>query len=267
MGEKMSEKNVEKTESKSKSEKPFKTAISQHVDETSYIRGYNLTDLIGKVTFTEQIYLLLKGELPTEPQRAVLDAMLVACAEHRINVPSIVSARYAYSAGNTFNSAMAAGILSIGDYHGGAIDNAAKMFLENVGKDPEQVATEMKTAKKRAPGYGHKVYTTDPRTHKLFTVAKENGLYGKYCKFAESFEVALEKASGKKLCLNVDGAVAALLCELGVDPRFGKGFFALARSAGIAAHVLEEAQTAQPFRTLRDEDVEFTGVGKRELKR
>ncbi len=257
---------TEKNE-KNVGEKPFKTAISQHVDETSYIRGYSLTDLIGKVTFTEQIYLLLKGELPSKEQCIVLDAMLVSCAEHRINVPSIVSARYAYSSGNTFNSAMAAGILSIGDYHGGAIDNAAKMFIENVDKNAEQLATEMKTAKKRAPGYGHKVYTTDPRTAKLFVIAKENKLYGKYCEFAENFEKALEKVNGRKLCLNVDGAVAALLCELGIDYRFGKGFFALARSAGIAAHILEEAQTAQPFRTLRDEDVEFTGVAKRELKK
>ena len=256
----MSEKN-------SASEKPFKTAISQHVDENSYIRGYALTDLIGKVTFTEQIYLLLKGELPNDSQRKVFDAMLVACAEHRINVPSIVSARYAYSSGNTFNSAMAAGMLSIGDYHGGAIDNAAKMFIENIDKNAETLAGEMKAAKKRAPGYGHKVYTTDPRTAKLFAIAKENKLYGKYCKFAESFEKALEAANGRKLCLNVDGAVAALLCELGVDYRFGKGFFALARCAGIAAHVLEECQTAAPFRTLRDEDVEYSGVVKRELKR
>ncbi|MFH0713130.1 MAG: citryl-CoA lyase [Candidatus Micrarchaeota archaeon] len=248
-------------------EKSFKTAISQHVDEKSYIRGYNLEDLIGKVTFTEQIYLLIKGELPSKEQRQVLDAMLVACAEHRINVPSIVAARYAYSAGNTFNSAMAAGILSIGDYHGGAIDNAAKLFMENVAVDPEKVAIELKKEKKRAPGYGHKVYTIDPRTQKLFQIAKENKIYGKYCKFAEDFEKALEKTSGKKLCLNVDGAVAALLCELGIDYKFGKGFFALARSAGIAAHVLEESLTAQPFRTLKDSDVEFTGVAKRALKR
>ncbi len=252
----MSEKN---------NEKPFKTSISQHVDEMSYVRGYALTDLIGKVTFTEQIYLLLMGELPSKEQRTVLDAMLVSCAEHRINVPSIVSARYAYSAGNTFNSAMAAGILSIGDYHGGAIDNAAKMFMENVDKNPEALATEMKTAKKRAPGYGHKVYTIDPRTQKLFEVAKQNKLYGKYCKFAEETEKALEKVNGKKLCLNVDGAVAALLCEMEIPPVFGKGFFALARSAGIAAHVLEESLTAKPFRTLKDEDVEYTGVSKREL--
>ncbi|MDP3741902.1 MAG: citryl-CoA lyase [Candidatus Micrarchaeota archaeon] len=258
----------EKTEKNQKSEAPFKTAISQHVDEASYVRGYALTDLIGKVTFTEQIYLLLKGELPTKEQRTVLDAMLVACAEHRINVPSIVSARYAYSAGNTFNSAMAAGMLSIGDFHGGAIDNAAKMFIENVDKkEAEMVAMELKAAKKRAPGYGHKVYTTDPRSAKLFEVAKQNKLYGKYCKFAESLEAALEKTNGRKLCLNVDGAVAALLCELQIDYRFGKGFFALARCAGIAAHVLEEAQIASPFRTLVDEDVEYTGVKKRELKR
>ncbi len=248
-------------------EKPFKTSISQHVDEASYVRGYALTDLIGKATFTEQIYLLLKGELPTKEQRNVLDAMLVACAEHRINVPSIVSARYAYSSGNTFNSAMAAGILSIGDYHGGAIDNAAKLFIENVDNNAEELAKKMKEEKKRAPGYGHKVYTIDPRTQKLFEVAKENNLYGKYCKFAEAMEVALEKVNGRKLCLNVDGAVAALLCEMGIDYRFGKGFFALARSAGIAAHVLEEAQTAKPFRTLAEEDVEYTGPEKRELKR
>lgn len=248
------------------SEASFKTAISQHKDEATYIRGYPLTDLIGKVNFTQQIWLLWKGELPSKEQEEMLNAMLVACSEHRMHVPSITTAMYSYSAGNTMNSAMAAGLLGIGDHHGGAIDNAMKLFYDNVEKDPQVLAKELVEKKARIAGFGHKVYTTDPRSAKLYEVAKKNKINGKYMKFALEFEAALEKAKGKKLCLNVDGAIAAIMCEMNVNYKIGKGFFALARCAGIFAHLAEEAENSTIFRTLREEDVQYTGKEPRKIK-
>ncbi|NPA13093.1 MAG: citryl-CoA lyase, partial [Aquificae bacterium] len=54
--------------------KKWRTAISWHFGDEAYVRGYNLRELIGRLSFTEAIYLVLKGELPTERERKMLDA-------------------------------------------------------------------------------------------------------------------------------------------------------------------------------------------------
>lgn len=247
-------------------EASFKTAISQHNEESTYIRGYEITELMGKVNFTQQIWLLLKGELPNKGQEELLNAILVACSEHRINVPSVAAAMYSYSAGNTMNTAMAAGLMGIGDHHGGAIDNAMKFFYDNVDKDPEKLVKEIIEKKGRFAGFGHKIYTTDMRSVKLYEIAKKNGIEGKYMKFALAFETAIEKVKGKKLCMNVDGATAAVLCEMGMNYKIGKGLFAVARCAGIFAHLAEESENPAIFRAIPDEQVEYTGVKPRKIK-
>ena len=105
---------------------------------------------------------------------------------------------------------------------------------------------------------GHGLYTSDPRTQRLLLIAKKLGFYGKYVKFA--FQVEEELSSqGKKLPLNIDGIFAALLCEMGFNPKSGKGFFIIARTPGLVAHVVEEALREKPVRRLTDADVEYDG--------
>src|SRR3989344_7657961 len=230
----------------------WKTEIAHSSEEETLVRGYVLEELISKLTFTEMIYLILKGETPTKKETRIMDAMLVAAAEHGIAAPSAVSARMVASGGNTFNSAVAAGILSFGEFHGGAIEGCAKLMQENISKKPSELVAEMKSKKQRIPGFGHKIYTTDPRTVELLKIAKAENISGKYVEFGLELEKELEKSSGKKLCINIDGALAILLSELGFEWKMANGFFVIARTPGLVAHVHEEMTKEKPFRRLEN---------------
>ena len=248
--------------------KKWRTAISFHKGHEPYVRGYRLDDLVGNLTFTEAIYLVLKGELPTENEAKMLDAIFVSVVEHSIAPPSVIAARAVISGGNPMNVGVGAGVLAFGEAHGGALEGAMKFLQENVGKAPLKVVEEYLSAGKRIPGYGHRFYKDfDPRTQKLFEIAKELGFFGKYCEFALEVEKAIEKVKGKRLVLNVDGAIAAITSEMGFDWKLGKGFFIIGRVPGLVAHVYEELIMEKPFSKRLDEEkeVEYLGPEPREL--
>lgn len=243
----------------------WKTSISKADESGNTIRGYELNDLIGNLTFSETIYLVLKGELPRENETKMLDAMLVACVEHSIAPPSIIAARTAVSSGNPPNVGIAAGILSIGDHHGGAVEEAARIMQEKAGKNADGLVRQFREEGKRIAGYGHKVYSTDPRAQELLRLARNYGIAGKHCIFAGEIEKSLERYSGRKLCLNIDGAIAAIMSDMGFDWRLGKSLFVIGRTAGIAAHVHEELTREKPFRRLEESDIDYDGPEKRKL--
>ncbi|MBI3420998.1 MAG: citryl-CoA lyase [Candidatus Sungbacteria bacterium] len=236
----------------------WKTAISQHANGTLFVYGHELTELIEKAAFSEVIFLLLKGTLPTKKEAQLLDACLVAMAEHGIQAPSTFVARTSISVGNPFNAALAAGILATGDWHGGAIEKCAQ-YLQS-GKDAPAIIGEVGLAGGRMPGFGHKVYKDeDPRASVLFTKARELGCAGTCIALVHEIKDALEKKTGKKLPINVDGAVAALVSELGIDWRFGKALFILGRMPGLMAHIREEMVNEKPYRRLEDDEVKYVG--------
>jgi len=243
----------------------WKTSIAKSSPEETLIRGYKLEELIGNLSFSEMIFLELKGELPSENEAKMMDAILVASTEHGIAPPSITSARIAFSGGNPISAGVAAGVLGIGDHHGGAIEQCAKILQENHNANPEELVARFRQEKKRLPGFGHKIYTTDPRTAELFKLAKKYNVYGKNCRFAEQLESALEKSSGRKLCINIDGAVAAITSDMGFDWRIGKGFFIIPRVVSIITHLHEEWTKEEPFRRLDENEVNYEGPEKRDL--
>ncbi|MCI4458604.1 MAG: citryl-CoA lyase [Thermocrinis sp.] len=251
-------------------EKKWRTAITQHVGHETYIRGYRLLDLVGNLSFAQAIYLILKGELPTEKESKMMEAMLVSVIDHGIAPPSAIAARAVASGGNSLNVGVAAGVLAFGSAHGGALEDAMKFIQEGVksGRSVEEIVKEYLGSKKPIPGYGHRYYKDfDPRTKRLMDIAKELGFYGSHCKFAEDVEEEISRQKGKRLVLNVDGAIAAIASEMGFDWRLGKGFFIIGRVPGLVAHVYEELTTEKPFSKRLDEEteVEYTGVPPREL--
>jgi citryl-CoA lyase len=251
-------------------EKKWRTAITQHVGHETYIRGYRLLDLVGNLSFAQAIYLILKGELPTEKESKMMEAMLVSVIDHGIAPPSAIAARAVASGGNSLNVGVAAGVLAFGSAHGGALEDAMRFLQEGVksGRSVEEIVKEYLENKKPIPGYGHRYYKDfDPRTKRLMGIAKELGFYGPHCKFAEDVEEEISRQKGKKLVLNVDGAIAAIASEMGFDWRLGKGFFIIGRVPGLVAHVYEELTTEKPFSKRLDEEteVEYTGVPPREL--
>jgi citrate synthase len=238
-------------------------------------RGYKQEDLIGNVSYPNVVYLLLKSELPSKEHGKMMDAILTACIDHGVTPPSSMASRVVASGGVPLPTAVAAGVLSIGDAHGGAIEKGAKYLQDGVtrmkkeNKDPEEMAkilvNEAREQRKRIFGFGHRVHKFDPRTKKLFSLANEFKIAGNHVAISKAIEIELERSSGKKLPINVDGAVAAIISDMGFDWRLGKAFFLLGRVAGLTAQVYEEQTEFKPMRKMFSVDCEYNGPKERKL--
>jgi citrate synthase len=98
-------------------------------------------------------------------------------------------------------------------------------------------------------GFGHRVHTKDPRTARLFELAREAGVDGVHMQAARTVEKAFADAK-KSLPINVDGAIGAILADLGMSPEAFNGIFMIARTPGLIAHVLEEQTREKPMRRI-----------------
>jgi len=238
-------------------------------------KGYRQEDLIGNIPYPHVVYLLLRGELPSKEHGKMMDAILTACIDHGVTPPSSMASRVVASGGVPLPTAVAAGILSIGDVHGGAIEKGAKFLQEGVtrAKNEEKsidemakiLVTESREQKKRILGFGHRVHTADPRTKRLFSLADELQISKDHIALSKAIEKELEIQTGNKLPINVDGAIAAISSDMGFDWRLGKGFFLLGRVAGLTAHVYEEQTEQKPMRKMFDIDCDYEGPKEKDL--
>ena len=238
--------------------KPYRTSITTHVEGKPHVYGYGLVDIAGKASFSKTIYLILKGEMPDKNSEAMLDAILTISIDHGVEPASVVAARNIYSGGSPVQAAVAGGILALGEFHGGAIEQAMENFKKYEPLGVKRLVDDFVRRGERVSGFGHRLYDVDPRTQKLLELAHEYGFFGKYVKFALKVEEELSKG-GKKLPLNIDGITAALLLEMDFNPKVGKGIFIIARTPGLVAHVVEEALREKPARRLSEKDVEYDG--------
>lgn len=240
------------------------------------VRGYRIDELMGRMPFSHVVYLVLKGDLPSEAQGRVMDAILVSSVDHGGSPPSALAARTVTSGGAPLTTGIAAGIMTINRHHGGAIEGCMNVLLEAVqrqreqGKDAQTVAhelmTEYREQKKRVPGYGHRVHSDDPRTQRLFDIAQEEGIAGEYVEMGHAIRQAMHEIIGRDLPMNVDGAIAAVLCELDFPPEMGNGLFAIARTVGLTAHVFDEIVNQRPMRRVSPTAQEYTGPAERRLE-
>jgi len=238
-------------------------------------RGYRQEDLIGNIPYSHVVYLLLKGELPTKEHGKMIDAILTACIDHGVTPPTAMASRVVASGGVPLPTAVAAGILSIGDAHGGAIEKGAKFLQEGInrmkdeGKSIDEMAkilvTESREQKKRILGFGHRIHTSDPRTKRLFSLANDLRIAGNHLALSNAIEKELEIQTGNKLPINVDGAIAAISSDMGFDWRLGKAFFLLGRVAGLTAHVYEEQTEQKPMRKMFTVESEYVGPEEKDL--
>ncbi|MEA3334297.1 MAG: citryl-CoA lyase [Chloroflexota bacterium] len=252
---------------------PVQTSISQVFPDRILIRGYSLADLIGVYGFGDVVYLLLVGELPTGHEGGLIDAILVACVEHNINAPSTHTARVVANTGTSLQSAVAAGISAIGEHHGGAGEACARILQEALLTDPTaeldvlagRIVADARHDGRRLPGFGHRFHDPDPRAERLLGLADQWSLSGRHVSLARAIEGALRSATGRSLPINVDGALAALISDLGIDWRHGKSLFLIGRSAGLVAHAYEETGTGKPFQFAERVDVSYIGPGERSV--
>jgi succinyl-CoA synthetase alpha subunit len=237
----------------------WNTAITRVEPNKVAVRGYDIAELMGRVSFGAAVYLILTGEMPSPAVGRLMDAILVSSIDHGATPPSALAARTVASTGATLSAAVAAGVMSINRHHGGAIQDCARQLKaiadrvtrESISLDEAAVRTlaEMREAGERMAGFGHRLHTRDPRTARLFELAREAGVEGVHMQAARAIEKAFAIAK-KSLPINVDGAIGAILADLGMNPAAFNGIFMIARTPGLIAHVIEEQTRERPMRRI-----------------
>jgi citrate synthase len=220
-------------------------------------RGYPIEELIGRVSFAQMIWLMTRGELPTEGQGRLLDAALMSAVDHGPQAPSIAIARMAATCGVGLNNAMASAVNVLGDVHGGAGEQAVEMYrsiAERVDAGAElgdAVRDGLDEAVERygkfVSGFGHRFHPVDPRAPRLLELvdaaARDGHVTGRFAAIARAVEDALAaRKGGKRIPMNIDGATAVIYAELGFPAPLARGLFCLSRSVGILAHAWEQSQ-------------------------
>jgi len=235
-------------------QRELRTAIGWADSEHIYVRGQSLTEeLMGKASYTQVVFLALTGRFPTEAETQLLDAVLVSLVDHGLNV-STVAARVTYSiAPEAIQAAVAAGLLTAGSLVLGAMENCGKLLSEiarraDRGEDTVAVTRvlveEHVRSGRRIPGLGHTVHRRgDPRAERLMGLAEELGFNRRYLQLLRQLQAEAERATGRSLPINVTGAIAAVLLEMGFEWPILRGFALISRVGGLVAHVQEERHT------------------------
>jgi crotonobetaine/carnitine-CoA ligase len=235
----------------------LRSSIGSATADTITVAGRDLPgELMGKLTLTQLAYLLLTGRDPTPAQTTLLDAVLVSLADHGLT-PSVLAARLTYTgAPEAVQGAVAAGLLGAGsvllgpagdtaEFLAGALTPLASASVD----DPtlRRVAVEAVKARrregKRIPGLGHPLHKVeDPRVPRLYQLAADLDLIGPHLRLLRHVAEVYEERTGRRLPINGAGAGGAALVDLRVPPGSVRGFVLIARTAGLVAHLAEEAR-------------------------
>jgi len=179
-------------------------------------------------------------------------------------VPSALVARTVTSTGAPAMTSLAAGISAFGPLHGAAVTSAMRIL-----SDPDDVRgaaawarrtfERERSAGRRIPGVGHRWHSIDRRSERLLDLATEQGREGESVARIRALAGVVGEHAGRRVAVNIDGALAAVLTALRLDPAYGDFAFALARSAGLAAHIVEESVRQRPMRLIQPTLVTYDG--------
>ncbi|MEO0344384.1 MAG: citryl-CoA lyase [Pseudomonadota bacterium] len=215
-------------------------------------RGQPIQDLIGTLSFPQMIWLMLRGDVPTQGQAKLLEAALVAAVDHGPQAPSIATARIAISCGIGLQSAMASAVNTLGDFHGGAGEQALELYENLIGSQNRVETLDAWIAQhgKIISGFGHRFHKpVDPRAPRLMEIVDraiaDGTARGGFKEVALWLEQELANRKGDPIPMNIDGATAVIYGELGFAPPLARGLFVLSRSVGILAHAWEQHQQGE----------------------
>lgn len=238
-----------------KQDNPF-TAICTSDAETITVRGYDLcTDIMGQLDFTSYFWLLVCGKKPDANQQYFTNLVLTAIAEHGL-VPSVVAARMTLAAApEAFQGAVAAGLNGCGSVVLGSAEVTGHFLTRivelsqhrvSLAEAVQEVLLQMKANGQRVPGFGHPLHSAgDPRANLILSKAAEKQAAGDYLAALYEVQRQLPDVFGKALPINVNGAIPAIMLDVGFPLSALKGISLLARTASLVAHLHEES--AQPI--------------------
>jgi citrate synthase len=219
---------------------------------TVRVRGRDMVnELIGHRSFTEMIYFLTCDRFPTPAQTRILDACLVTLMEHGLTPSAVIARLMADSVPEEPQVAIASGLLAIGSVYAGTTENCALLLLDierriKAGETDAiaNVVAEHAKAKKPVPGFGHGTHKPDdPRTGRLFAIAREMGLGDGYVAMLIRVGEQVDKTFGRHITINATGAIGVLLLEIGVPVSAMRAYSIVSRAGGLVGHLLEEQAT------------------------
>ena len=255
------------------------------------VRGYPIEQLIGRISFPQMIWLMLRGELPSAEQAWLLEAALVASVDHGPQAPSIAISRMSVTCGLPLNGAMASAINVLDDVHGGAGQQCMELYREidellterGHGPDADLAEADAVAAAatvwarwsergvRYAPGFGHRFHPLDPRAPRLLglvdDLAATGVVGGRFATIGRAVETAISAGRSRRVPMNIDGATAVIYSELGFAPELGRGIFILSRSVGILAHAWEQTNQGGRIKGPMPPQIpyRYTGPDRRDL--
>ncbi len=240
------------------------TSVTATTDRQVFVRGTALDEAIGTTSFPAMLLRLWRGDEPTEAESELMGACLIAAIDHGPLAPSAMVARTIASTHATQMSALAGGILSFGELHG-AVVGRAMQILKTVPPDGDLERWANATfqaerdAGRRLPGIGHRWHAKDLRAERLLEVATPLS-DGRHAAAVRALADCVGRHAGRTVAVNIDGALAVALTALRLNPEYGDFAFAIARSCGLAAHIVEERTRERPMRMIDPTAVSYDGV-------
>jgi citryl-CoA lyase len=246
----------------------WETSVSDVEESSVFIRGYDLGELIGKLSFASASYLLIRGRLPTQGESKMMEAVLCSVLDYSLKKPGTVAARYCVSGNPSMVAGLATAVLSAGEYTL-APDTGGEFILssfaeykkgdESMSAAADALVTSLRSRGLRVPGFGHPNFRfTDPRAQKLKAIAQENGVWGEMCDWYEAVHAAFIKQANKpELVINEVGMMAAILTQMEFTPAEMTGLALVSTMPGLIAHISEELRSKVRIRGIADGDVEY----------
>jgi citrate synthase len=245
----------------------WKSAVSHIQDDTVYIRGYDLGQLIGRLSFASATFLLIRGRLPTPGEARMIDGVLCSVLDFALKKPGTAAARFCVSSNPSMVAGLATAVLSAGEYSL-APDQTGRFLNETLpelnGADSYDQAAhsfveQLRAAKQRVPGFGHPTFKySDPRAQQLKSLAIENGIWGEKCEWYEAVHRAfISQANKPEMVINEVGMLGAILAQMGFSPAEMTGLAVLSTLPGVIAHISEELNSNVRIRIIPDDEVAY----------
>ena len=260
-----------------------RTSIGRASRDSIELRGHDLSsEVMGQLSFSAVAFLIASGRTPSEAELKLFDGVLVSLADHGLT-PTALAARLTYTgAPEAVQGAVAAGLLGSGSVFLGPVGDTAAFLSDALAQIPAEARSDAaaleaaaaaavraaRDSRRKVPGLGHPIHkATDPRTPRLYEIARDTGLIGPHLRLLELVGAAHRSIRGKRLPINGAGAAGAALADLGFSPSTARGFALLARAAGLIGHLAEEAERPIGMRLWQEVDSRAAAAGGGEHRR
>jgi citrate synthase len=241
----------------------WQTRISHAAAGKILVRGYPIEELMEHLSYIESIWLLVRGELATAREAALLELVMKSAMDQQFINSAACAARFTASAfPESPIPGLASGMLATGSVTGSPQECAEMLYAARERQVDEQldrdrvardIATVWLRTKGHVPGFGHPIHKTgEPRAVTLRRLATEAGGWGEAGAVFEAIGSALAAAKGRELPMNLAGAIAAVMVDLGWHPLEIGALGAVGYGMALVAHVVEEIREGVPLRIIPD---------------